>query len=164
MLHGICRYSIAVFIRRANHGPWASCLAHLSQRLRMSYCDHSPSVVCLSIHTVEQLLLWNPWPVFFKLHVVPSVKRWLKVCTNGHSPSPSRYMVKTLKNLLLQNQESFGAESWYIASDTLRVYQICSNDDPRLTFDLFTTRSNLCPYAFVWGKYWKVIISKSIKD
>ena len=27
-------------------------------------------------------------------------------------------MVKTLENRLLQNQESFGAESWYIASRT----------------------------------------------
>ena len=46
-------------------------------------------------------------------------------------------MVKTLKNLLLQNQESFKAE-----------YQVCSNDDRRLTSDLFTTRSNLHPDAF----------------
>ena len=35
----------------------------------------------------------------------------------------------------------------------LKVFQVCSNDDPRLTFDLFRTRSNLHPYAFVWGKY-----------
>ena len=28
------------------------------------------------------------------------------------------YMVKTPKNLLLLNQESFGAESWYIALRT----------------------------------------------
>ena len=26
MLHGICKYAIAVFIRLANCGPWASCL------------------------------------------------------------------------------------------------------------------------------------------
>ena len=31
--------------------------------------------------------------------------------------------------------------------------QICSNDDPRLTFDLFTERSNLVPYAFVGNRY-----------
>ena len=31
---------------------------------------------------------------------------------------PCPYMVETLKNLLLQNQECFGAESWYIALRT----------------------------------------------
>ena len=32
----------------------------------------------------------------------------------------------------------------------LKDYQICSNDDPRLTLTYFT--ANLVPYAFVWGK------------
>ena len=31
--------------------------------------------------------------------------------------------------------------------------QVCSNDDPRMTFDLLTARSNLHPHTFVWGKY-----------
>ena len=31
-------------------------------------------------------------------------------------------------------------------------YQVCSNDDPRLTLTYFTARSNLVPYAFVWEK------------
>ena len=59
-------------------------------------------------------------------------------------------MVKTLKNLLLQNQESCKAESCYRALG-LKVIQVCSNDDPRLTFDLCMAWSNLHPYAFVWG-------------
>ena len=63
-------------------------LTHLSQRLRMSYCDHSLSVICPSVrpsvHTCEWLLLWNPGPNFFKLHVESWVKGWLKICTNGH--------------------------------------------------------------------------------
>ena len=46
----------------------------------------------------------------------------------------------------------------------LSVCQVCSNDDPRLTFVLFTARSNLHPHAFVWRKCWKVIFSKYIKD
>ena len=32
----------------------------------------------------------------------------------------------------------------------LEYYQVCSNDDPELTY--FTVRSNLVPYAFVWEK------------
>ena len=34
----------------------------------------------------------------------------------------------------------------------LECYQVCSNDDPWLTFDLFTARSELVAYAFVWEK------------
>ena len=34
----------------------------------------------------------------------------------------------------------------------LEYYQICSNDDPKLTLTYFTARSNLVPYAFVWEK------------
>ena len=34
----------------------------------------------------------------------------------------------------------------------LEYYQVCSNDDPRLTMTFFTARSNLVPYAFVWEK------------
>ena len=66
---------------------------------------------------------------------------------------PYPYMVKTFKNLL-QNQESFEAESWYIASRT-----VSSNDDPRLTIDFFTARSKLHPYTLIWGKCCKVIFS-----
>ena len=44
-------------------------------------------------------------------------------------------MVKKLKNLL-QNHKSFKAEFWCIALRTQGL-QVCSNDDPRLTFDVF---------------------------
>ena len=57
-------------------------------------------------------------------------------------------MNKTVKNFLLQNQESFEAESCYIALGTQFLPSLF-NDDPRLTFDLFTAMSNLRPYAFI---------------
>ena len=34
----------------------------------------------------------------------------------------------------------------------LAYYQVGSNDDRGLTLTYFTRRSNLVPYAFVWGK------------
>ena len=34
----------------------------------------------------------------------------------------------------------------------LKYYQVCSNNDPGLTLNYFTARSNLVPYAFVWEK------------
>ena len=51
----------------------------------------------------------------------PSVKRVLINCSNGSAPLNKMgamhiYNVKTLKNLFLQNQESF--EAYYIASGT----------------------------------------------
>ena len=60
-------------------------------------------------------------------------------------------MVKTHKNLLLQNQRANDLVAWYVALGTL-AHHICSNDDPRLTLTYFTARSNLVPYAFIWGK------------
>ena len=67
-------------------------LAHLSGRLRMSYCDHSPSIrpsVHLSVHPFTPLNDFSsetPGPNFFKLHVELCVKGELKICTNGHGP------------------------------------------------------------------------------
>ena len=34
----------------------------------------------------------------------------------------------------------------------LEYYQVCSNDDPGLTWTYFTARSNLVPYAFIREK------------
>ena len=58
-------------------------------------------------------------------------------------------MVKTLKNLLLQNQKADDHETCYAV---LEYYQIWSNADPGLTLTYFMARSNLVPYVFVWEK------------
>ena len=34
----------------------------------------------------------------------------------------------------------------------LEHYQVCSNDVPGLTLPYFAAKSDLVPYAFVWGK------------
>ena len=44
----------------------------------------------------------------------------------------------------------------------LEFYQVCSNDDPELTLTYFMARSNLVPYAFVWGKGKTVDFSETI--
>ena len=64
---------------------------------------------------------------------------------------PCPYIVKTFKNLLLRNQKADDHETWYAASGT-QILLFFSNDDPGLTLTCFTARSNLVPYAFVWGK------------
>ena len=60
-------------------------------------------------------------------------------------------MVKSLKNLILQNQKADDLETWYAASGA-RILSSCSNDDPGLTLTYFTARLNLVLSAFVWEK------------
>ena len=36
------------------------------------------------------------------------------------------------------------------------AYQVCSNDDPRVTLTYLTSRSSLFPDAFEWEIFWKV--------
>ena len=68
------------------------------------------------------------------LYVELSLKGGFSICTNGHGHGPLIKIAamfiygKTLKNLLLQNEESFEVKSLYIASGT-QGYQVCSNDD-----------------------------------
>ena len=86
-------------------------------------------------------------PVFTRFHMGPFVEVIVTICSNGFAQLNNMVAMpiygKTLKNLL-QNEEIFEAESWYVASETQGV-QICSNDDPRMTFDLFMTLSNFFP-------------------
>ena len=44
----------------------------------------------------------------------------------------------------------------------LEYYHVCSNDDPGLTLNYFTARSNLVPYAFVWERVKQWIFSETI--
>ena len=44
----------------------------------------------------------------------------------------------------------------------LEYYQVCSNDDPWLTFTYFSARSNLVPYAFIWEKVKTMDFSETI--
>ena len=50
----------------------------------MSYCDHLPSVVVRLSTLLNDFSSETPRPVFFKLHMEPSVKVGLKICSNGH--------------------------------------------------------------------------------
>ena len=64
---------------------------------------------------------------------------------------PCSYMVKTFKNLLLQNQKSYDLETWHVALGT-QALQSLYKWWPWVTLTYFTARSNLVPYAFVWEK------------
>ena len=69
----------------------------------MSYCAHLPSfVVRLSTPLNDLTASENPGPISFKLHVEPSVKGGLKICSNGHSPLIKMAAMPILSLLLLQ--------------------------------------------------------------
>ena len=51
-------------------------------------------------------------------------------------------MVKPFKNIILQNQKANATGTWYVALG-YKALQVCSNDDPRLTFTYITSRLNL---------------------
>ena len=105
--------------------------------------------------------LWTTSPLkpldrfFCKLHVEPSVRGEFKIYTNGHS-GLIKMAAMLIYGKITSKSSSPGPrklQCWilvYSIKDSRST--VCSNDDPRLTFDYFTARSNLLPHAFVWGK------------
>ena len=69
------------------------------------------------------------------------------------------YMVKTFKNLRLQNPIAYELET-FNAALRAQALQNCINDDPGLILTYFTARSNLVTYAFEWGK----LLQSNLKD
>ena len=64
-------------------------LAQLSRRLKMSYCDYSPSDVRHCVRPFAPLNHFSSETFrqnFLKLQVEACVKGELKICTNGHGP------------------------------------------------------------------------------
>ena len=78
-----------------------------------------------------------------------------KVCSNdpGHMTNMAAMIIygKTFKHLLLGSYWLMSLKLG-LQHRALKYSQVCSNVDPRLTFELFTQRSTLGPYAFVWEK------------
>ena len=60
---------------------------------------------------------------------------------------PCQYMIKTLKNLFLQNQKSYDLETWHVVLG-LKCYKIYVNDDSELTMTYFMAMSDLVLIAF----------------
>ena len=127
--------------------------------LRMSYCDHFSSVVHPSVNIFKRLFLWSPWANFAQISYGASLG-WGNEKVLKWSRSPCPYMVKTFKNLLLQNRGCLGAESLHKSSGTGGLPKLLKKCRI-LTFDLFTARSSLRPYAFVWEKPLNILFSKT---
>ena len=61
-------------------------------------------------------------------------------------------MVKALKKKIFSRIKRPMTLKLGMLHRVIECYQVCSNDDPGLTFTCLTARSNLVPYAFVWEK------------
>ena len=93
----------------------------------MSYCDHFSSVIRPSVHPsvniFKWLLLWSRWANFAQISYGASLgwgneKIAKMVTVRWPRWPPCPYMVKTFKNLLLQNRACLMAESLHISSGT----------------------------------------------
>ena len=99
----------------------------------------------------KHLLFWNCFANKSQILCGASLGRGNESLYTWPRWPPCPYMVKTFKNLLLQNQKSYDLETWHVTLGT-QALQSYINDDPGLTLTYFTARSNLVPYAFVWEK------------
>ena len=126
---------LPVTITKSAEGPYF-ILAHLSRRLIGELIVYPCSGVrrrcrcrrrCLppfsNVFSSE-----TAWPIKAKFYVEPPWEGGTKVCimvqvTRPRWP-PCPYMVKTLKNLLLQNQLADFHETWYVASRTPAYYSL----------------------------------------
>ena len=96
------------------------------------------------------------WPIKTKFHMEPQWDGGTKICSRGlghmtkmavtpiYGKDPSKIFFSITKGpmtlwLCMQHRG-------------LGPIIVCSNDDPRLTLTYFTARSNVVPYAFIWGK------------
>ena len=79
-----------------------------------------------------------------------------KVCSNGPG-----HMIKMAATPIFKKIFSGTKRMMTLKLDmqhrVLEYYQVCSNYDTVLTLTYFTARSNLVPYAFVWGKRVKLV-------
>ena len=79
-----------------------------------------------------------------------------KVCSNGPGDMTKMAAMpiygKNLKKICFSGTKRLMTLKLGMQHRVLEYYQVCSNDDPKLTLNYFTARSNLVPYAFVWEK------------
>ena len=96
------------------------------------------------------------WPIKAKFHMEPQWDGGRKVCSRGlghmTKMSPTPIYGKNPSKIFFSRTKGpvtlwLGMKHW-----GLRPIIVYSSDDPRLTMTYFTARSNLVPYAFIWGK------------
>ena len=111
--------------------------------------------MCVCVSTFSNIFFSETTgPIEAKFHVEPPWDGGMKVCSNGpgHVTKMAAMSIygKNLKKKFSGTKRLMTLKLG-MQHRVLEYYQVRSNDDPGLTLIYFTTRSNLVPYAFVWG-------------
>ena len=111
------------------------------------------NLVCIiecssSIKSVQKMTLGFMW----NLHRMGEWKLVQMVQVTWPIWPPCPYMVKTLKTIFFFGTKQLMTLKVGIQHRVLEYYQVYSNNDPGLTLTYLMARSNLIPYAFIWGK------------
>ena len=111
------------------------------------------SLVCQHFQTSSPLkLLGRLKPNFIWSLLVMGERKFVQtVLVTWPSWPPRPYMVKTLKNILLQNQKADNLEPWYAASGA-QVLPSLFKWWPWVDLDLFYGKVKFGPLCFVWEK------------
>ena len=119
------------------------------QRSR-SFIDFGPRSLRLTI-LKPFFSLETAGPIEAKFHVKPPWAGGMKIYSNG----PGHMTNMAAMPIYGKNYKKvFSGTEWPMTLNVgiqhrvLKYYQVCSNDNPGLTY--FTVRSNLVPYAFIW--------------
>ena len=125
------------------------------QRSRLTFVlSAKVAHIVVSSIILKHSFLTNYWPIELKFHVKTPYDKLAKIFTKyfGHMTKMAAtpiYGKNLLKIFFFRTRRSvtlrLGMQHWGFGA-----YQVCSNDDPRLTLTYLTSRSNLLPNAFKW--------------
>ena len=112
--------------------------------------------VCVCVSTFSNIFSSETTgPVEAKFHMEPPWDGRTKVCFNGPGHMTKMATVpiygKNLKQIFSGTKRPMTLKLG-MQHRVLQYYQVCSDDDRGLTLTCFTARSNLVPYAFIWGE------------
>ena len=125
------------------------------QRSRLTFVlSAMVAYIIVSSIILKHSFLTNYWPIALKFHVKTPYDKLAKIFTKyfGHMTKMAAtpiYGKNLLKIFFFRTRRPvtlrLGMQHWGFGA-----YQVCSNDDPRLTLTYLTSRSNLLPNAFKW--------------
>ena len=113
-------------------------------------------VVVRRPHSLKIFSSETTGPIEVKFHIELLWDGGTKVCSNGpgHMTKMAAMPIygKNFKKIFFSGTKRPMTLNLCMHHLVLKYYQVCSNDDLRLTLTYFTARSNLVRYAFVWEK------------
>ena len=125
------------------------------QRTRLTF-DLSAKVAYIGVPSTYLNIVFSEttWPIEIKIHMTIAYDLLAKIYTNcyGHMTKMATTPIygKNSLNFFSGTKRplALGLGMWHKGCGP---YQVCTNDESRLTLTYFMARSNLVPNAFIWG-------------